>query len=85
MSTVRTLFIGAVVGAAFGVLFAPAKGTKTRRRLAKRGRQIRESFSDLKDTISGAIENIREEGEEFADNIIEEVRIEVPQEQWRTT
>ena len=85
MSAVKSLFVGVAVGAALGVLFAPAKGSKTRRRLAKKGNQIRESLCDFRDTISGAIENIREEGEEIVDNVMEEGRIQVPQEQWRTT
>ena len=85
MSTVRTLFVGVAVGAALGVLFAPAKGSKTRRRLAKRGNRIRESFNEFKDTISGAIENIREEGEELAGTIVQETSIQLPGEQWRTT
>ena len=87
MSTVKTLLIGVAVGAALGILFAPAKGSKTRRRLARKGGRIKESWNEFKDTVSGAIENIREEVDELADKAEEQVdKLQSPNpEQWRTT
>jgi len=89
MSTVKKLVIGMAVGAALGVLFAPAKGSKTRRRLARKGRHIKESWNDFKDNITGAIENIRDEIDDLADKVATEGNniAEQPeaQPQWRTT
>ena len=49
MSTSKTLFgfiAGAAVGAALGILFAPDKGTETRRKIS-------EQTNDLADNIKG--------------------------------
>jgi gas vesicle protein len=85
MSTVKKLMIGMAVGAALGVLFAPAKGSKTRRRLARKGNKIRESWCEFKDTIAGTIENIRGEVDELADKAEENIAQSPNPEQWRAT
>lgn len=85
MSTVKTLFVGVAVGAALGILFAPAKGSKTRRRLARKGSDIRKGWAEFKDTLSGAIENIREEVDEAREKAAVEGEEIMPQQQWRTT
>ncbi len=86
MSTVKTLMIGVAVGAAFGILFAPAKGSKTRRRIARKGNAIRESWCEFKDTLSGAIQNIKEEVSDVTDKAtMEGERWPATEEQLRTT
>ena len=52
---------GLTAGALAGILFAPAKGSKTRRRIAKRG----EDYVDgLKDKFNEFVENITEKFEQ---------------------
>ncbi len=85
MSTVKKLMIGMAVGAALGILFAPAKGSKTRRRLARKGNRIKESWCEFKDTVAGTIENIRGEVDEMADKAEENLSQSPNPEQWRTT
>jgi gas vesicle protein len=52
---------GVAVGALLGVLFAPAKGTKTRRRILNKGKDyaddVKEKFDDLLDSVSEKYED----------------------------
>ncbi len=52
---------GFAAGALLGVLFAPAKGSETRKKIAGRGRDVvdgvKESFADIKDSVTGTIES----------------------------
>ncbi|NDV47000.1 YtxH domain-containing protein [Paludibacter sp. 221] len=60
---------GAAVGAALGVLLAPAKGTVTRRRIVKTTRDIRNNVTDkLEDLVESAeeiIDEIKDTASEF--------------------
>lgn len=62
---------GAAIGAALGILFAPAKGTVTRRKIARTSRDIKNSVTDkLHDIVESAeeiIEDIRETANEYFD------------------
>lgn len=55
---------GAAIGATLGILFAPAKGTTTRRKIAKGTR-------DLKNTVTDKLEDLVESAEEIIDEIKE--------------
>ncbi len=54
---------GAAVGAIAGILFAPDKGSETRKKIAKAakylGDGISERLDDLKDSVSSTIEDIK--------------------------
>lgn len=52
MSAKRNLLIGVGVGAVLGILFAPHKGSKTRRRLTERGQELKDGWSNLKDNLA---------------------------------
>jgi len=47
---------GMAAGAVLGVLFAPDKGTETRKKITKKGEDIAGSFEDLAESIEERIE-----------------------------
>lgn len=59
------ILIGATAGAVLGILFAPEKGSETRKKIAERGGDLRDTvknkFNELGEAISEKYENIRGE------------------------
>lgn len=66
MRTVNKVLIGAAIGAIVGVLFAPNKGSITRRKLRRKGDQIKDKINDLKDAINEKIDTLKEDAEDMA-------------------
>ena len=56
---------GVAAGAALGILFAPAKGSETRRELTGKGEELKESmkakFNEFLDDISEKYDNLSQE------------------------
>ena len=69
------LFIGFAAGLLVGVLFAPDKGTETRERIARRGRELKDKFDDLVDSLSDKFESAKDEADEFAEKAKQKARI----------
>ncbi len=74
MSATKTLlgFIaGAAVGAALGILFAPDKGTETRRKISEQGNDLADNlkgkFTDLVDGVKDKFSNLKGEAEDVAE------------------
>ncbi len=61
---------GVAVGAIAGILFAPAKGTKTRKRILNTGKDymdnIKGKFDDLSQDITNKYESFLSEAKEMA-------------------
>lgn len=59
------VFAGIVTGAVLGILFAPAKGSETRKNISKKGENliedIHDKFDDLLELITEKIEKIKGE------------------------
>lgn len=57
------IVVGAAVGALAGILFAPDKGTETRKKIGSKGKQIADDmlkkFDDLKDSVSEVMEDVK--------------------------
>ena len=61
---VGTLLVGAIAGAALGVLFAPNKGSTTRRRFSTSSGNLAE---DIKKQIRNKARDLREKAQELED------------------
>lgn len=57
---VGALLVGAVIGGALGILFAPNKGSETRKKLVAKGGDLTDS---IKDKFSDFVENSKQEAE----------------------
>lgn len=76
MGTVKSLLIGVGVGAVLGILYAPARGSETRRRIAETGDDLRERFNDMKDELSNKLEGFRENVGDMASKEIDRLDTE---------
>ena len=68
------LFIGFAAGVLVGVLFAPDKGTETRDRLARRGRELKDKFNDLVDSLGEKFDSVKDEASDFAEKAKQKAR-----------
>ncbi|MEI6754384.1 MAG: YtxH domain-containing protein [Paludibacter sp.] len=62
---------GAATGALLGVLFAPAKGTVTRRAIVRKSErqvdELKDKFNEFIDSITDKFDQVKEEVVEFAE------------------
>lgn len=62
---------GLAAGALAGILFAPAKGSRTRKRITKKGKDyadgLKDIFNEFVEDITEKFEQVKEEVSEFAE------------------
>ena len=61
---VTGVLIGAAAGAALGILFAPAKGSKTRKKISRKAADLKDSF---KSKVNGLVDDLTDRYEEITD------------------
>ena len=73
MTTLKKMLISFTAGAILGILYAPHKGSKTRKKIANVGRDVKEGWNNIADGISDRIDSIRDGVDNLADKAIEKV------------
>lgn len=66
------VLIGAAIGGALGILFAPDKGSETRRKISKKGQDlsdaVKDKFERIADKFRKEVEAIKEQANEYSEN-----------------
>lgn len=63
---------GVAVGATLGILFAPDKGSTTRKKISRKGddyaEELEEKFNEFIESISNKFEDLKEEAAQMTEN-----------------
>lgn len=69
---IGAIFLGAAIGGAIGILFAPDKGSETRRKISKKGNDltdaVKEKFDAIVDKFKKEVEDVKGQAADFAEN-----------------
>jgi gas vesicle protein len=72
-SGIGLFVLGAALGAGLALLFAPASGEETRRRLRREAGKLRDRAEDMMDDLSYEYDRVREDVEERVEDVKEKV------------
>lgn len=74
--TLLTFLVGAAAGLTAGLLFAPAKGQKTRRKLSNKAYELKEDFKDNMDSekLRGLANSALTEVEKYGQKLTEAIK-----------
>ncbi len=60
------LLIGLAAGVVIGVLFAPDKGSETRRKIVDKGNDLKNKFNDFVDSLADKVDDLADDANEYA-------------------
>ena len=69
------MLISFTAGVVIGILYAPAKGSKTRKKLANVGSNIKDGWNNIADRVTGGIDSARNAADNIADRTIDSIEI----------
>ena len=72
--TIALTVAALATGAALGILFAPASGRKTRRRIARKGREAKRKLDELVDEGAELLGNLKKDAGSAAERAREAVK-----------
>ena len=64
-TVVLGVLAGLTAGALMGVLFAPEKGSRTRKQIARKGDELKDKFDDMLDDMSDKYETVISDVQHF--------------------
>lgn len=71
---------GVAIGAILGILFAPDKGTNTRKKISKKGAdvtdELKEKIDNLTNSISEKYNSLANKGEAFIENEKDKIKVQ---------
>lgn len=66
------ILLGAAIGGAFGILFAPDKGSETRKKISTKGNDFTDAVKDkvyqIADKFRKEVDAIKDQANDFAEN-----------------
>jgi gas vesicle protein len=68
------LLAGFALGVLAGILLAPDKGSETRKKIGKTGKDLKNKFNDFVDSIHDKFNSVKNEAEEFAEEATQKAR-----------
>jgi len=69
------LLLGFTIGLITGLLLAPDKGSESRRKLTRAGRDLKNKFNDFIDGLNDKIESFKNEAEDIETDVRQEARL----------
>jgi gas vesicle protein len=67
------ILIAFTSGIVVGILFAPAKGRRTREKISNIGLELKEGWNSVTDKVADKINGIRERFDTISDKVVEKV------------